>query len=89
MDYEEALPWLRDSPAPVALSYHWLDADTGSMTIFDGMRTLFPEDIYAGGGARVAATVRAPPRRSTPSRIRRPLAQTITFSPALRVSIAA
>jgi hypothetical protein len=57
-----ALPWLRVPPCPVALSYHWLDADTGAMVVRDGPRTFLPRDLYRGGSAQVRAVVRAPPR---------------------------
>ena len=57
-----ALPWLRVPPCPVALSYHWLDADTGAVVVRDGLRTVFPRDLYMGDGAQVRAQVRAPSR---------------------------
>jgi hypothetical protein len=57
-----ALPWRQSPPSPVALSYHWLDAATGRVEVFDGLRTPFPEEIFSGGGARVRAVVRAPSR---------------------------
>jgi hypothetical protein len=57
-----ALAWLRVPPCRVALSYHWLDADTGAMVVRDGLRTNFPRDLYAGGNADVRAQVRAPSR---------------------------
>jgi hypothetical protein len=57
-----ALAWLRVPPRPVALSYHWLDADTGAMVVRDGLRTTFPRDLYTGGSAQVRAQVRAPSR---------------------------
>ena len=57
-----ALAWLRVPPRPVALSYHWLDADTGAMVVRDGVRTIFPRDLYPGASAQVRAQVRAPSR---------------------------
>ena len=57
-----ALPWRHEPPAPVALSYHWLDAATGKMVTRDGLRTGFEDNIYTGGGARVRARVEAPAR---------------------------
>ncbi len=56
------LAWLRVPPCPVALSYHWLDADTGRVVVSDGRRTLLPRDIFRGESAQVRALVRAPPR---------------------------
>lgn len=57
-----ALPWLRSAPSPVALAYHWLDAATGRVVVFDGMRTVFPSDLLTGGAVGVRARVRAPAR---------------------------
>jgi O-Antigen ligase len=59
---EGALPWSRVTPWPVVLSYHWLDAATGNVVVFDGARTSFAEDIRPGGAAGVRATVDAPAR---------------------------
>jgi hypothetical protein len=53
------LRWLRDSPSPVTLSYHWLDA-RGAVVTLDGVRTPLPADIDPGGRVRVRAVVRAP-----------------------------
>jgi len=55
-----ALPWLRVPPCPVALSYHWLDAESGAMVVRDGLRTMLPVDLYIGGRVQVRAQVRAP-----------------------------
>ena len=55
-----ALPWLRVPPCPVALSYHWLDADSGAVVVRDGLRTILPVDLYTGGRVQVRAKVRAP-----------------------------
>jgi hypothetical protein len=57
-----ALTWPRLAPAPVALSYHWLDAATGDVAVFDGERSALPYDVPPGGAATVRATVRAPER---------------------------
>jgi len=59
---EGALTWVREPPRPVALSYHWLDATTGKVVVFDGARTRLAGDIMTGGSAQVRATVEAPPR---------------------------
>jgi len=56
------LAWLRGPPCPVALSYHWLDADTGRVVVRDGLRTALPVDLYRGGSAQLRAQVRAPRR---------------------------
>ena len=55
-----ALPWQSHPPARVALAYHWLDAATGQVVLFDGLRTPLPDDVGPGGRVTVQATVRAP-----------------------------
>ena len=55
-----ALPWLRVPPCPVALSYHWLDAETGAVVVRDGLRTILPGDLTTGGSVEVRARIRAP-----------------------------
>ena len=57
-----ALLWVRVPPCPVALSYHWLAADTGAVVVRDGLRTFFARDLSSGDRAQVRALVRAPPR---------------------------
>ncbi len=59
---EGALAWPRIAPSPVALSYHWLDAETGAMVVRDGLRTTLAGDVDPGGSAQVRAQVRAPSR---------------------------
>jgi O-antigen ligase/polysaccharide polymerase Wzy-like membrane protein len=55
-----ALPWLREPPCPVVLSYHWLEAGTDAVVVRDGLRTIFPGDLHTGGRVQVLAKVRAP-----------------------------
>ena len=57
-----ALTWQHLPPTPVALSYHWLDADGDKVVVFDGLRTELPEDVLPGGGATVRAIAHAPHR---------------------------
>jgi O-Antigen ligase len=57
-----ALTWQHLPPTPVVLSYHWLDADSGNVVVFDGLRTELPDDVAPGGGATVRAIVHAPDR---------------------------
>jgi hypothetical protein len=59
---EGALTWQREPPRPVRLSYHWLEAATGKVVVFDGARTPFAADVVTGGGQQVRATVQAPLR---------------------------
>jgi len=59
---EGALTWVQQPPRPVRLAYHWLDAATGKIVVFDGARTPFGADIATGGAAQVRATVEAPAR---------------------------
>jgi O-antigen ligase/polysaccharide polymerase Wzy-like membrane protein len=57
-----ALTWTREPPSPVALSYHWLDAATSTLVVFDGVRTSLPYDVPPGVGVTVNATAQAPRR---------------------------
>lgn len=56
------LVWRHAPPWPVALAYHWVDADTGRVTVRDGLRTPLPADLPAGGEITLRARVRAPAR---------------------------
>jgi hypothetical protein len=54
------LTW-QSSELPVfALSYHWLQADTEEVVIYDGLRTPFVQPIEPGEDVRLHARVRAP-----------------------------
>jgi hypothetical protein len=57
-----ALTWRRLPPTPVALSYHWVDADSGEIAVFDGVRSELPSDVPPGGSAIVRGTAVAPTR---------------------------
>jgi hypothetical protein len=57
-----ALTWRRLPPTPVALSYHWIDADSGEIAVFDGARFELPADVPPGGSAMVRGTAVAPTR---------------------------
>jgi len=57
-----ALTWRRLPPREVALSYHWLDAGSGNLAVFDGQRTALPNDMPPGAGAIIRASVLAPER---------------------------
>jgi hypothetical protein len=57
-----ALTWRRLPPRPVALSYHWLDAGSGEIAVFDGVRFELPSDVPPGGTAIVRGTAVAPTR---------------------------
>jgi len=56
------LAWRPAPPWPVALSYHWVDADTGRIVERDGRRTPLPADLPAGASATLRAAIRAPAR---------------------------
>jgi len=49
-------------PHPVHVAYHWVDADSGAMEVFDGERTTLPAAVAAGGRVALPARVRAPAR---------------------------
>lgn len=57
-----ALTWRRLPPREVALSYHWLDADSGRIAFFDGVRSPLPVDMPPGSRAIVPAIAVAPDR---------------------------
>ena len=56
------LAWRHAPPWPVALSYHWVDADTGRLIERDGLRTPLPADLPAGASVTLRAAVRTPAR---------------------------
>ncbi|AYN92949.1 MULTISPECIES: sulfotransferase family 2 domain-containing protein [unclassified Pseudomonas] len=51
-------------PAPVNLSYHWLDAE-GSAVVFDGLRTPLPQPLEPQQTITVPVSVQAPERKGT------------------------
>ncbi|GAB4108345.1 MAG: hypothetical protein Kow001_05070 [Acidobacteriota bacterium] len=55
-------PWKAGGQPPLLVSYHWLDADTGQIEIFDGLRTPLPQDVPPGSELAVRVRVQAPPR---------------------------
>jgi hypothetical protein len=54
------LTWQSTAEPPFALSYHFLDAATEDVVIFDGLRTPFAQAIEPGGDVSMKARVRAP-----------------------------
>jgi O-Antigen ligase len=60
-------PWPATGAKHVALSYHWFDAATGALLVYDGVRTPLPHDVAPGASVRLHATVKAPPQ---PGRLR-------------------
>ena len=57
---EGRLTWQSTSTPPFALSYHFLQADSEEVVIFDGLRTPFAQSVEPGDEVRVTARVRAP-----------------------------
>ena len=57
-----AMTWPHEGSAPVALAYHWFDADTGEVIVRDGERTPLPSDVPPGGALTLRGTVWAPTR---------------------------
>ena len=51
---------LGGSDLPVNFSYHWQDADTGAMTIYDGERTELKPMLQPGAARQFEIAVRAP-----------------------------
>jgi len=54
------LSWQSTATPPFALSYHFLDAATEDVVVFDGLRTPFTHAIEPGGSVTMKARVRAP-----------------------------
>ena len=54
------LSWQSAATPPFALSYHFLDAATEDVVIFDGLRTPFTRAIEPGATVTMKARVRAP-----------------------------
>jgi hypothetical protein len=48
-------------PSPVNTSYHWLDDQTGDVTLFDGVRTEIFPPLPSGKSHHYRLLVRAPP----------------------------
>lgn len=56
-----AVTWERGGPAPFYLSYHWLDFDTKKAVVFDGERTLLPQDkVPPGAEVEMDLKIKAP-----------------------------
>jgi hypothetical protein len=57
---EGRLTWQSTAEPPFALSYHFLQADSEDVVIFDGLRTPFAQPVEPGDEVVVKARVRAP-----------------------------
>jgi hypothetical protein len=57
---EGRLTWQSTAEPPFALSYHFLNADTEDLVVFDGLRTPFGQPIEPGDDVTMNARVRAP-----------------------------
>jgi len=56
-----ALTWNRNGDNPVYLSYHWIDFNSKEVVVFDGKRSIIPEDgVDIGGEAVFDLTVITP-----------------------------
>jgi hypothetical protein len=56
------ISWPANAAPPFHISYHWVEADTTKVVVFDGERTPLPSDVQPGASVVVQATVRLPPR---------------------------
>ena len=54
------LTWQSTTTPPFALSYHFLDASTEDVVVFDGLRTPFAQPIEPGDQVTMKARLRAP-----------------------------
>lgn len=52
--------WDPAAPDAVRLSYHWLEADSDRVIVWEGSRTVFGSRVSSGGSATLRARVRAP-----------------------------
>jgi len=57
---EGRLTWQSTAEPPFSLSYHFLQADSEDVVIFDGLRTPFVQPVEPGDEVRLNAHVRAP-----------------------------
>ena len=57
---EGRLTWQSTAEPPFSLSYHFLQADSEDVVIFDGLRTPFAQPVEPGEEVPVKARVRAP-----------------------------
>jgi hypothetical protein len=57
---EGRLTWQSTAEPPFALSYHFLQADSEDVVIFDGLRTPFVQPVEPGDEVLLKARVRAP-----------------------------
>ena len=57
---EGRLTWQSTAEPPFSLSYHFLQADSEDVVIFDGLRTPFAQPVEPGDEVLVKARVRAP-----------------------------
>lgn len=57
---EGALAWPAFGETPIFLSYHWYDADSDQIAVYNGVRTPLPQDVPPEAEAVVPARVRAP-----------------------------
>ena len=56
-----ALTWSRNGDNPVYLSYHWIDFNSKEVVVFDGKRSIIPEDgVNIGGEVVFDLTVVTP-----------------------------
>lgn len=59
---EGRITWHPDGDPPFFLSYHWLEADTDRVVLFDGLRSAFIDPVPPGATATLEADVEAPSR---------------------------
>jgi hypothetical protein len=54
--------WKPGGEAPFHLAYHWLDAESDAVLIFEGLRTELPHAVRPGERVTLRARVQAPPQ---------------------------
>lgn len=55
--------WSADGAYPTKLSYHWVDAQSGKIVLWDGERTTFSADVLPGESLIIDTQIIGPPAR--------------------------
>ncbi len=53
--------WTREPANPIRLAYHWVEAESGEVVLFEGLRTGLGGEVRPAQSVRLDARVQAPP----------------------------
>lgn len=56
------ITWSSEAVPPFYVSYHWVEAATPRIVLFEGVRTRLPADVPPGGSLPLSVDVRFPPK---------------------------